>query len=667
MSIHSTRRSLATTLVATGIAVASSAVAAPAVVQAAPAGCAATFNLFIPGTWETNPGADPTQPIGMLRPVAEAIQRENGPRADIYFTPYMARAFDNGHTYADSKQTALDNARTALRDNNTRCPSARYTITGYSQGADAAGDLASEIGNDRGPVPADSVLAVGLLADPGSGTKGEAVVGPRTDGNGIADPRPQGMGKLSGRVASICDPKDLYCSIQKGNNPLLGTLGSILSKTPSGTSDKDKDKEQVGGNTPLATALTSDFSKADLPGMASAVGELTSSLTAPGGAIDLSKIVGTATKLLNTISPLADLITTGAANAPATSQLAAAPTGTPENNASQILTKAGQSDLPSAVSAIGTITDTANKLINNGVRTVPANSPDATTLTTAANTLTSQVAPLTSAPTDTLGSATGILSVLKPNVLLNQALNVVTNVTALDLPGILNNLALLPQKVAAMDAQGAHKVAGDLNNQFQPLVKLVAAVDLRWISSILSIIPDPQGYTQIAALIVSILSNVDVIKLANIVGQIQEVAWSAIEKLVPPPGQAPDLAGAGAALTGLLPVGLDLASVAVNMLTGKAQKTSPQLLGKQANTAASTITRQAQNLDLNGLTGSLAQMANSSGANDLATLIGDGLSAASFFTSGAHTNYGSLVVDNSGRNAIQWLGDWLNLQIGRAV
>lgn len=133
-----------------------------------------------------------------------------------------------------------------------------------------------------------------------------------------------------------------------------------------------------------------------------------------------------------------------------------------------------------------------------------------------------------------------------------------------------------------------------------------------------------------------------------------------------PPGQPPDPAGAGAALSGLLPVGLDLASVAVNMLTGTAQKTSPELLGKHTDTAATTISRQAQTLDLNGLTGSLTQMASSQGANDLATLVGDGLSAATFFASGTHSNYGSLTVDNAGRNAIQWLGDWLNLQIGRS-
>ncbi|WP_411742718.1 hypothetical protein [Rhodococcus sp. IEGM 1366] len=71
-----------------------------------------------------------------------------------------------------------------------------------------------------------------------------------------------------------------------------------------------------------------------------------------------------------------------------------------------------------------------------------------------------------------------VLSVLKPTVVVDQVRNIAIGVSSLDIPGILANLALLPQKVAALDAQGAHKVAGDLNNQFSPLVKMAADVDL---------------------------------------------------------------------------------------------------------------------------------------------------------------------------------------------
>lgn len=640
---------------------ASIALMSPGIASADLNGCSKTFNLVIPGTWETAEDADPSIPVGMLKPIADSLADKHGSAAQIYTLPYMARAFDNGKTYADSKSDGLARAKDVLSEIATTCSGIKFTITGYSQGADIAGDLASEIGNSSGPIASEQVLAVALLADPGSGTKGEAVIGPHPSGKGIADPRPQGMGKLSGRVASICDPKDLYCAIQKGSSPLLGSLGSVLTKAPSGGGDGE-----VGGNSRLATALASDFSQADLPGLATATVNLTSELSKRDGTVDLEKVAFSATSLANTIRPLVDLLGSGAANTAANGQLAATSAGTAENNASQVLDRAGQSDLNSALSTVTSIADTASKLARKGSTTLPAASPDLTPLSSAAGTLDSQIAPLTMTPRDVLGSASGVLSVLKPTVVVNQVLNVATGFTSLDMPAILANLNLLQQKVAALDAHGAHKVAGDLNNQFSPLVKMAAGVDLKWISQILSAIPDPSGYSHAAGLVASILGGVDIIKLANLVGQVQEIAWAAAEKLLPPPGHVPDPLGAGAAMTGLVPIGLELASVAVNMLSDKSTKTDPTLLGKQSPTSAATTT-QAQNLDLSALAASLTTMASSQGANALASLVGEGLGAASFFASGAHQNYNFLVVDNAGRNAIQWISDWLNLQIGGAA
>ncbi|MCT7293694.1 cutinase family protein (plasmid) [Rhodococcus pyridinivorans] len=663
MPVRHSRSRRTVALVATAtVASGSALLTAPVIAHAAPTKCAATFNLFIPGTWETDENADPSQPVGMLKPIADALENTHGSAVEVYTLPYMARAFDNGHTYADSKADAVSKAKQVLADVANSCPRTKFTMIGYSQGADAAGDIASDIGNGRGPVDASRVLAVGLLADPGAGTKGSATVGPRTSGQGIADPRPQGMGALSGRVASICDPGDLYCSIEKGSSPLLGSLGSILSKSSSVGAVPTAES---GVHTQLAAALTSDFSDADLPALGTEVATVGQQLTAP--TVDIDQVADTARSIAKTLAPLTDLLSSGAANPAANGQLLAAPVGTAEHTAGEVLTRAGQSDLKSAFNAALEIADTASTLAGGASASLPSSAPEIQTLADNANLLTGQVGPLVSTPAEALSSATSVLSVLKPTVVVNQVLNVATGVTSLDLPGILNNLTLLPQKVAALDAHGAHQIAGELNNQFSPLVTMAAEVDMRWVSHILAVIPDPSGATQIAALVASILSNVDVIRLANIVGQIQEIAWAALEKLFPPPGIAPDPIGAGAAMTGLLPVGLDLASVAVDMLSGKATKTPPELLGKQTNAVSTSITTEAANLDLPQLSDSVVTLSQSPGAQDLAALVSEGLSAASFFTSGAHTNYNTLVVDNAGRNAIQWLSDWLNLQIGRAV
>ena len=655
-------RSLCTVALIATATVAGSGVmlTAPAIANATPAGCAATFNLFIPGTWETDENADPAQPVGMLKPVADVLTSEHGSRAKVYTLPYMARAFDNGHTYADSKADAVSKAKQVLTNIANSCPNTKFTIVGYSQGADAAGDVASDIGNGKGPLDPHRVLAVGLLADPAAGTNGSATVGPRTSGHGIAGPRPHGMGALSGRVASICDPGDLYCSIQKESSPLLGSLGSILSKTPS-----TSDTTTTDNNSQLATALTSNFSDTDLPALGSNTTTLGHLLAAP--TVDIRQVASTATSIANTVAALTDLLDSGAANPAANSRLAAAPIGSAERNASDVLTRAAQSDLEAALRTATDLAEAATALTGGDPPTLPGSTPDVQTLAATAHTLNTQIAPLASTPHDALTSATGMLSVLKPTVVVNQVLNVLTGVTSLDMPGILTNLTLLPQKVAALDAHGAHQIAGELNNQFAPLVKMAAAVDLNWVSQVLAIIPDPSGATRIAALVASILANVDVIRLANLVGQIQEIAWSAVEKLLPPPGQLPDPLGAGAAMTGLVPIGLDLASVTTNMLTGKATKTPPELLGKRANVVSTGITAQAGALDLPQLSNSLIELSQSQGAEDLAALVGEGLDAADFFTSGAHTNYNALVVDNAGRNATQWLADWLTLQIGHAA
>jgi hypothetical protein len=604
--------------IALTVAVAVGAVTSAGQASAAPAAsssCGGTFNLFVPGTWETSENADPAVPVGMLAPIANAISGRNS-NAQVYTLPYMARAFDNGHTYGDSKTDGTGRATDVLKGIAASCPNTYYTLTGYSQGADIVGDLASQIGNGGGPVPAEKVLAVGLLADPGSGTTGEATVGPRASGNGIADPRPAGMGALSGRVASICDPADMYCSIKKGTNPVLGTqVNSLRDQLSTGT-------------------------------------------------VDPASVAQAATSVANTVSPLAELISSGAANSAATSSLAAAPAGSAQRNAATVLDGAARSDLSGAAATATSIASSASKLASTSAAGGSA-ATQADGLLDAAVKLTGQIAPLTGTNTDALSSALPVLSTLKPSVVLDQALNVATGVTSLNVPAILDGLSKLPARVAALDARGAHQIAGDLNNQFAPLVKMASGVDLSWVSQVLSVIPDPSGYTQIAAMVVNILSKVDVIKLANIVGGIQEVAWKAVEKLLPPPGGVPDLAGAAAAMTGLVPLGLDLASVAVGMLTGKVSKTSPQLLGQQSNPAVTSITDSAEKLDLAGLTGSLTQMAASPGADDLATLVSDGLTAATFFASGAHQSYGSMVVDNAGRNAIDWLSDWLNLQIER--
>ena len=647
----SSRRALVIGMAVSTLGAGTLTLTAPSLASATPSGCTEVLAVMTPGTWETTSEADPGVPVGMLAAVGNSLKSTYGDTVDLFYTPYAASAFDQGKTYGDSKSTAIDAINDEVSTVAATCPQTTFIFAGYSQGADATGDIASAIGNEKGPISADKVLAVGLLADPGRGTDGESVVGPSAAGTGIADPRPLGMGTLRGRVATICDPKDLYCSIDKGRNSVLGALGTVLSKSPGGSPDS----AVVGGGSRLATALTSDFSRANLSGIGAEIADLAAVLNPPAGqSVNVSNVADSATSLLGTLSPLADLHTSGAANPASTNNLSSAAADTPETAASQVLARTYGSDLPGALSNVNRIAAAATQLIDTGITSLATHSPEAATLAATAAALGNQVAPLAATPPEILGQASSVLSVLKPQVVVDQVLNIATGITSINYTAILDDLAMLPQKVAALDVAGAHQIAGDLNNQFAPLVKMAAGADLTWVSQILSAIPDPTGTARIAAVICNLLSGVDIIAIANNIGQIQEIAWSVLE-------------GNPAALAGLLPIGLDLASATTTMLTGTATKTDTSLLGEEAAPSVSStqITRQAQTMDLRGLTSSLTAMAGTQDTEDedLAALLGQGLQAASFVASGAHTNYTQLTVDNSGRNALQWLTDWFTLQI----
>lgn len=657
---------------------------APALLAAAPAvaapSCAPVTIVMMAGTGETNAAANPNVPVGMLKGVTDRVQAAAGNKVTVLFPAYSASAFNKGLDYVQSKQTGIDALNHTL---TSLCATTRIVFGGYSQGADVAGDVASNIGNNRGPISADRVIAVALLADPGRGTPGESLVGPNANrGVGMGGNRPGGMGSLAGRVATICDtgnntsPGDMYCNLDRQKYPLVSSISQMLAMTPAESEVKTQEENQIQGlpgtvgtsptgqhtASQLTSAMTTDWSSADLGQLGANVSKLTSALRTQQGnsgqgssnPVDLGEVASTASSVSNTLQPLLQLTQSGTADPTTVKGLSQSPAGSADQAAATVLNSANKSDLSGAVTSAQQLAQTATSLSQQtGDTSTSLDTAQTQQLSTAATQLGQQTAPLTSTPADTMATATNVLSVLAPQKVIEQVLNVVVGLGSTDWLGIINGLNMTVQRAVALDVPGVRKSAQDINVAIGPLVKMAAQVDFKWIATILRMIPDPSGYTQIAATVLDYVGNLDIIRLVNDIQKIEGVAFDVIE-------QKNLLRTAD-----LIPVGLDLATVASGVLTGG---TKTAASGYQPNlTTNNTLSTQAGNADLLGLTNSMTTLASSEGVGSLAQLVDAGVEVSQFVGGATrnHVGYGNYKVDNSGRNAIEWLGDWITLKVQR--
>jgi Cutinase len=203
------------------------------------ASCADVMVLSIPGTWESSPQLDPVNPtqfpIALLLNVTNPLRQAFGEdRVAEYTVPYTAQfhnpfSADKQMSYNDSRKEGMDASVKAITEINNRCPLTSFVIVGFSQGAVIAGDIASDIGNGRGPIDQDLVLGVTLIAD---GRRDEGVgmdIGPNPPGHGaeitlhelpmlssmgltMTGSRVGGFGALNDRTNQICASGDLICA-----------------------------------------------------------------------------------------------------------------------------------------------------------------------------------------------------------------------------------------------------------------------------------------------------------------------------------------------------------------------------------------------------------------------------------------------------------------------
>ncbi|MGV9709795.1 cutinase family protein [Gordonia sp. NPDC003424] len=201
------------------------AVSPPGSATAAPGGCPKIYVLAVPGTWAN--GMSP----GILGQITSGL----GPETEVRFVGYDATAFPwEKAIYGKSKAQAVANTKGLALTMLRRCPGTRIALTGYSQGADAAGDVASEIGTGRAAIRPGQVAGVVLISDPRR-SKRDNLVGPPLQGQGSGGPRLYGMGWVLPRAFTICEPSDLYCNVPRAYyvTRIVGYLAETSDPTPS--------------------------------------------------------------------------------------------------------------------------------------------------------------------------------------------------------------------------------------------------------------------------------------------------------------------------------------------------------------------------------------------------------------------------------------------------
>ncbi|MFT3660504.1 MAG: cutinase family protein [Gordonia sp. (in: high G+C Gram-positive bacteria)] len=224
--------------------------------KAQSADCPDVLVVSVPGTWESKPNDDPYRPAAnprslMLRVTKVLQDRFPQARAEVYTVPYLAQfrnptvLTDRQRDYNDSRAQGKRRTVAEIRETNEKCPLTTYVLMGFSQGAVIVGDIASDIGNGRGPIAErdqDLVLGVGLIADGRRQAGGQHDVGPVPPGVGaeialggfgslvggitMTGARPGGFGDLKDRTYTICAPGDLICDSPTAANG-LGAVGQL--------------------------------------------------------------------------------------------------------------------------------------------------------------------------------------------------------------------------------------------------------------------------------------------------------------------------------------------------------------------------------------------------------------------------------------------------------
>lgn len=229
----------------------------PAPVESSAFGPCRAINLIVvPGTFETKSGSSPASAVGMLANVTNSL----GLPDDMVHVHYIG--YPSSLDYFKSVTQGAQATWSTIKYYADKCKrtNPRFILLGYSQGAQAAGDVAQDIGTRGAPVSSDRLLGTFLLGDPRRDPNFNPTVGMVTKGSPglVAQITPSGkrgnFGSATGGVVEYCIAHDPICD---NNASWTQGLRALAEKVHAGP-HKSYDVNYVPGTSQTFTARIRD-------------------------------------------------------------------------------------------------------------------------------------------------------------------------------------------------------------------------------------------------------------------------------------------------------------------------------------------------------------------------------------------------------------------------
>lgn len=135
-------------------------------------------------------------------------------------------------SYEQTRRAGYNVARGLIARDSIACPDAKFSIVGYSLGADIASRLVGDIAHGHGPIPEDRLASAVLIANPNRGVDGVADRGgaPRSTA-GAFGALPGGYGAVTDRVLEVCRKDDIVCDTPRAATPVARKLAKAALLT----------------------------------------------------------------------------------------------------------------------------------------------------------------------------------------------------------------------------------------------------------------------------------------------------------------------------------------------------------------------------------------------------------------------------------------------------